>query len=343
MIQVRLSRRLSVWFQAAILAGLVLASAASCQKKNADKDSAAPASSASAAGTAAAPAGPCEDYAGQVCKHAGDENPACATIKAASELLSPEVCKTAIKEIAFTQGRIKELGAVCDELVTKLCSEIGKETESCKMVTEQTKQFPPDRCKEMLKVTDKIVADLKKRELANQPLSAELQSAIAADDAPSFGPKDAKVTVVEFSDFECPYCSRAADVVTQIKKNYPDKVRVVFRQFPLSFHKNAHGAAQASLAANAEGKFWEYHDTLFKNQKALDETSLEGHAKTAGVKPKAITTALADKKYAAQVDADLKLGEQVAVTGTPTLFVNGKRVSNPTDFGAVKTAIDAAL
>jgi protein-disulfide isomerase len=321
---------------------LILAASTGCNK---DKKSevAVAASGEAPAGSAsgAAPSGPCETYAAKVCAKVGDTNAACKTLKEASELMSPATCEAASTDIEVTFKKVADQRSSCEELVTALCSEIGKETETCKMVTEQTKQFPPAQCKQMLTNKDKIVVELKQREAANQPLTAELQAKIAASDAPSFGPADAKVTLVEFSDFECPYCVRAASVVTDIKKNYADKVRFVFRQFPLGFHKDAHGAAQAALAANAEGKFWEFHDKLFANQKAIDTASLEKYAKELGLKK--VTSALSDKTYAAQVDADMKLGAEVGVQGTPTLFINGKRVANPTDFAAVKTEIDALL
>jgi protein-disulfide isomerase len=296
---------------------------------------------AKATGGGSSSAGACTDYATQVCGKAGDKSSACQTMKAASDLMSDAACKAGVKDIAVTLKKLETQRSACDELVQKLCAAVGEGTESCTMVKEQSAQFPPERCKEMLPQTDKIAEDLKKREAANLPLTPEQQKAIADDTAPSFGPADAKVTVVEFSDFECPYCSKAAEVVTQIKQTYGDKVRFVFRQFPLSFHQNAHAAAQASLAAHAEGKFWEFHDKLFENQRALDRASLEQHAKDVGVKK--LASALDSKTYAERVDADLKLGSDVAVQGTPTLFVNGKRVANPTDFAMVKSAIDAAL
>jgi protein-disulfide isomerase len=170
-----------------------------------------------------------------------------------------------------------------------------------------------------------------------------MQAKLAAVEDGVFGPADAKVTVIEFSDFECPYCSKAAETVTQLKGKYADKVRFVFRHFPLSFHPNAHVASQAVLAASEQGKFWELHDLLFQNQKALDRASLEGYAKKIGLKADVFTAALDSKKHAERVEADMKLGNEVGVNGTPTMFVNGERVANPTDFGSVSALIDKAL
>ncbi len=127
-----------------------------------------------------------------------------------------------------------------------------------------------------------------------------------------------------------------------MKEKYPN-VRFVFRQFPLSFHKNAHLAAQAAAAAGEQGKFWEYHDLLFKNQKALTRPDLEKYAKELNLNMAKFNKALDEKTHAASVDADMKLGGTVAVQGTPTMFVNGKRVANPTNAAVVSKDIDAAL
>jgi protein-disulfide isomerase len=151
------------------------------------------------------------------------------------------------------------------------------------------------------------------------------------------------VTLVEFSDFECPFCSRAAAVVEKIREKYGDRVRFVFRQFPLPMHQNAHEAAEASLAAHAQGKFWQFHDVLFENQKQLDKASLEDHAKQVGLDVGTFKQALESDKYAAAVDADMKLGSQVSVQGTPTLFINGVRVADPTNFEGVSRLIEDAL
>src|SRR6185369_14054253 len=165
------------------------------------------------------------------------------------------------------------------ELVEKLCTAVGPDTNSCQLVTTETKKFPPEKCKMMMEHLPEVTAELQRMEEGNKPLSAEMQTAISQAGGASFGPANAKVTVVEFSDFQCPYCSRAATVVDQIKEKYSTRVRFVFRQFPLPMHENARGAAEASLAANAQGKFWEFHTKMFQNQGKLTRDSLEGFAK----------------------------------------------------------------
>lgn len=309
-----------------------------CKKAAEKAPTAAPSGSA-----AAAVAGPCEAYANKICEKAGPESPTCASFKTATDLMTEATCKAGLKDAAHSIKQLAALRGPCDTLVKKLCDSVGPKSEPCELVTTQTKQFPPERCKMMIEHIPQITADLKKMQSAKQPLSAELATKIASGPVPSLGPENAPVQVVEFSDFECTFCSRAADVVHQIREKYGDKVRIVFRQFPLQNHPNAHVAAQASLAANEQGKFWKFHDTLFKNQRALDRTALEGHAKTAGLDLSAFKKSLNDKQFSAQVDADMKLGEEVSVQGTPTMFVNGKRVENPTDLAAVTGMIDTAL
>jgi len=159
-------------------------------------------------------------------------------------------------------------------------------------------------------------------------------------DAPSFGPKDAKVTIVEWSDFECPFCSRVGPTLKQIKENYAKDVRVVFRHQPLSFHPNAKGAAEASMAAHEQGKFWEYHDKLFQNQKALDRANLEKYAQELGLNMGQFKAALDSGKFRAKVEADAAAGAAVGANGTPTFFVNGREFVGAQPFESFKRIIE---
>jgi protein-disulfide isomerase len=300
-----------------------------------------PSSSSSAASTTAS--GPCGTYASRLCEKAGAESPTCQAIKTATDLMPPEACAAGLKNVEYTTKKLAAAHKSCDELVQKLCAAVGPDSQSCQLVTTETQKFPPEKCKMMLEHLPEVTAELQKMEQANQPLSAELQTAIAQGGGVSFGPSNAKVQIVEFSDFQCPYCSRAAIVVHQIKEKYGDRVRFTFRQFPLPMHPNAHGAAEAALAGNTQGKFWEYHDRLFKNQSQLDRAGLEEHAKQAGLNMATFKKSLDDHKFAAAVDSDVKLGEQVQVQGTPSMFINGARVQNPGSFEAVAEMIEAAL
>jgi protein-disulfide isomerase len=328
--------------RALIAIGLFAIALASGCNKPKHKRMTAPAASGSA-GVAAAAAGPCQKYAAALCDKAGKESESCQQLTAVSDILPPSACNAGIKDIAYSIKKLGDANKPCEDLVGKLCTAVGPTTDTCNMVKTQTKSFPASRCKSMLDHIPEITADLKKMEAANQPLAPEVAANIAKGKAAAFGPEDAKVTVVEFSDFQCPYCSRAATAVDEIKKKYGDKVRFVFRQFPLPMHENARGAAEAALAANAQGKFWEFHDKLFQNQGKLTRDGLEEFAKEAGLNVPEFKKALDAKIYAADVDADVKLGESVAVQGTPTMFINGARVANPTSFEAIAQQIDGAL
>jgi protein-disulfide isomerase len=151
------------------------------------------------------------------------------------------------------------------------------------------------------------------------------------------------VTLVEFSDFQCPYCGKAHDTVEQVMQAYAGKVRLVFRQFPLNFHQNAGKAAEAALCANEQGKFWEYHDVLFKNQQTLDIAQLKEHAKSVGLEGGSFGTCLDQGKYKKAVDDDLAAGQKVGVTGTPAFFVNGVQLSGAIPFEEFKRVIDQEL
>ncbi|MDJ0762424.1 MAG: thioredoxin domain-containing protein [Myxococcota bacterium] len=289
------------------------------------------------------PQGPCGEYAQKLCDIVDPKSPTCQSVKTVTDIMPEAACKTGMADIAYSKKKHGDKRAICTELVDKLCAEIGNETKTCEMVRGQTPRFPPERCEMMMKQYDKVVADLKRREEANKPLDAEKQKLISQGEASAFGPEDAKVTIVEFSDFQCPYCSKAATAAGEIKKKYSDKVRFIFRHFPLSFHKQAHLASQAALAANAQGKFWEYHDKLFENQRNLERADLEKYAKELGLNMKQFKKALDDETYKKAVDDDLEIGKQVGVQGTPTLFLNGDRVQNPTDAEAISKEIDKAL
>ena len=329
------------------LVGLVLGGAAGWighQKLGATSASPSPDKSPTAASSAAAaPSGPCEEWASDVCLRAGETSEGCNQAQSAAKLLPANACVAAKAEVEATVAKLKSARAACDTLTDRLCKDIGPETATCSMVREKTSSFPAAQCDKMLGSYNDVLTELKQMEKANAPLSAELATRQAAGDGPSFGPANAKVTVVEYSDFECPFCSRGAAVVSKLKEKYADKVRFVFRQFPLSMHENAPLAAEASLAAHAQGKFWPFHDQLFANQRALERTNLEEYAAKAGLDVARFKKALDDHTYAEAVKADMKLAEEAVVSGTPTMFVGAERVANPTDFDSVAKQVDSAL
>jgi protein-disulfide isomerase len=178
---------------------------------------------------------------------------------------------------------------------------------------------------------------------AAAPAAPEGKFDIKLGDSPVKGPAGAPVTVVAFSDFQCPFCSRAVPTLHEIEKQYGNKVRIAFKQLPLPFHDKAHLAAQAALAANEQGKFWAYHDKLFENQQQLDRPSLEKYAQDLGLDMGKFKKALDSGKFKDKVDAEAKEGGAVGATGTPTFFINGSKLVGAQPFDAFKTAIDKEL
>lgn len=160
---------------------------------------------------------------------------------------------------------------------------------------------------------------------------------------PAMGPEGAPITIVEFSDFQCPFCARLLPTMEQVKQKYGDKVRVVFRQYPLNFHQFAQKAAEASLCANAQGKFWQMHDAMFQNQQALGVDQLKAKAAELGLKADDFNTCLDNGKFAAQVQADLEAGTKAGVSGTPAMFINGRFLSGAQPFPEVAKIIDDEL
>jgi len=285
----------------------------------------------------------CQNLSKLVCDSAAAESSACRAIRVAVEFLPQNSCVEAMKEPKAILARLDAEKASCVQLVQALCGTFGDKSASCALVQEQVPQFDSKRCRFMLEHKDEVINDLKQMEKESAPLNTDEQAAIAAGDAPSFGPPDAKVTVVLFSDFECPYCAKAAEAVAHLRAHYSDKVRFVYRQFPLSFHKHARDAAEAALLAQTAGKFWEFHDEVFKNQDHLEPEALEAYAKFVGMDVTSFRVNLSRHSNDARIEADLALGERVSVKGTPTMFINGKRAANATSAEAVAAEVQAAL
>lgn len=155
---------------------------------------------------------------------------------------------------------------------------------------------------------------------------------------------NAPITLVEFSDFECPYCAKIYPTLKKILADYPDKVRLVYKYFPLSFHPNAQKASEAAACAGEQGKFWEYHDELFDNQSAgfsLDKFKI--WAENLGLNAVQFSKCLDSGKYASQVQAEEAEGQSKGVSGTPATFVNGQLVSGALPYESFKSIIDQLI
>ncbi len=168
---------------------------------------------------------------------------------------------------------------------------------------------------------------------------------IEVGSAPTYGPENAPIQIVVFSEFQCPFCSRVIPSVNKIKEKYGNKVRIAFKHFPLPMHQDAKPAAEASLCVNEQSSklFWKFHDKLFENQTALGKAELEKYAKEIGADVAKFNACVASNKFTKQVESDTQYGEKVGVRATPTFFINGQIVSGALPFESFKELIDEEL
>ena len=192
-----------------------------------------------------------------------------------------------------------------------------------------------------------IIDELKKahKVVVNLPAPAIPRVEVAAT-GPVRGPGSAPVTIIEFSDFQCPFCGKEIPVVEQVMKQYDGKVKLFFRHFPLSFHEHAQKAAEAAACARELGgdeKFWALHDKMFTDQQHLEIADLKSKAKDVGLDAGKFGACLDSGKEAEAVKADQKAGEAAGVNGTPAFFVNGQLISGAQPLDRFKEAIDREL
>jgi protein-disulfide isomerase len=161
--------------------------------------------------------------------------------------------------------------------------------------------------------------------------------------SPSKGPANAPIEMIEFSDFQCPFCLRANPTVTQVLNTYGDRIHFVYRHYPLPGHPNARPAAEAAACAGEQGKFWPYHDRLFADQTKLTDADLKKTAADLGLDAAKFGACVDSHKYKSAIDADVAAGQDVGVDGTPAFFVNGRLLSGAQPFELFKKLIDEEL
>lgn len=167
---------------------------------------------------------------------------------------------------------------------------------------------------------------------------------ISEDDDPSIGSRAAKVVIVEFSDFECPYCAEAVTNIRSLQNTFSDDVRVVYRDFPLQeLHTRALAAAVAAECAHEQGKFWEMHDVLFAHRTALMDTDLHEYAQRIGLDDSSFNTCLNSEVIVNEIRADQQQGLSYGVQGTPTFFINGLMVAGSVPLSTLEAYVEAAL
>lgn len=160
---------------------------------------------------------------------------------------------------------------------------------------------------------------------------------------PAWGPVKAPITIVTFSDFQCSYCRRSHETMKGIEKDYPGKIRIVQRQFPLDFHKRARAAAEAALCAGDQGQFWLYADRLYSNQQKLEDADLVKYAEELKLNAADFGRCVSSHKYAAQIDRDIADGKRFGVRGTPAFFINGRFLFGSQPIENFKEVIDEEL
>jgi protein-disulfide isomerase len=160
---------------------------------------------------------------------------------------------------------------------------------------------------------------------------------------PSLGAKSAPVTIVEFTDFQCPFCEKTESTLKDLRTKYGDKIRLVHMDFPLPFHSHALDAAKAARCANEQGKFWPYRDALFANQSKLAPADLKTTAKTLGLNSAKFNTCFDSDKYDAQIKADQAAGEKLGVDGTPAFFIDGRPLTGAQPTPKFEELIDDEL
>jgi protein-disulfide isomerase len=166
---------------------------------------------------------------------------------------------------------------------------------------------------------------------------------VEAGENPAKGPADAPVTIVEFSDFQCPYCSRVIPTLQKLQDTYGGKVRIIFRDLPLQMHAQAPKAAEAAACANEQGKFWEMHDKLFASQQKLQIADLKQHAVDLGLTADTFNQCLDSGKFAENVKRDSDDGTRYGLTGTPGFFINGRLLVGAQPYEAFAQVIDEEL
>jgi protein-disulfide isomerase len=192
------------------------------------------------------------------------------------------------------------------------------------------------------KTAEAIRADLERRTKEAPPVLDEAVK-ISIEGDPVKGPANARITLVEFSDFQCPYCAAAVGHLYELMAKHPADVRLVFKQFPLDTHSQAGFAAEAALAAHAQGKFWPMHDKLYANFRDLSPEKINQWATEAGLDLVRFTMDLKSGKYKTAVQKEVDEGVQAGVQGTPTIFVNGKRYNGPVETAPLDQVLEAEL
>jgi protein-disulfide isomerase len=287
----------------------------------------------------AVPLDNCSQWLKLVCSKVAEQDPLCESVQEAVGILTEQTCAIMLQHSPFTEAQLQLRSEQCGVLADRVCADLPTMNRFCKLARTRLATYTPNYCVDMLRKYPETIAQLTKQATASR-LSPERAARLLQGEPPDFGPKDGAIQVVEFVDYESPYSAQTAAIVRNLAVKYATELHFVIRQFPLPDNPHAHLAAEAALAANAQGRYWPMHDKLLENREHLDRASLLRYAAEIGLNIGAFQSALASQRYAALVDADLKLGDELNVVGMPTVFVNGERVANSVDEQGIVEAIE---
>jgi protein-disulfide isomerase len=247
------------------------------------------------------------------------------------------------KDDLVKQEITSKVPEVTDEDVHSFYQELSKQRQRLPPEERLAPQIRSHLQKQKEQAVREAFIDQLKEKYHAEMLLSEPRVEVATEGFPTRGPVNAPVTMVEFSDFECPFCGRVVPTIEKIKQTYGDKVRLVFRQFPLQIHPHAAKAAEASLCAREQGKFWEMHDAMFGDQHNLSVAQLKAKAKSIGLDTAQFDQCLDKGKYTDTVKSDVKAGMIAGVSGTPAVFINGRFVNGAQPYGTFTRIIDEEL
>jgi protein-disulfide isomerase len=228
--------------------------------------------------------------------------------------------------VAFYQANINQMQGrsldVMGPAINRYLTEQQRDAARLSLITELRKAGPEVR----------VLIDAPRREVE-----------IEASD-PSLGRTSAPVTLIEFSDFQCPFCQRVAPTLKKLRETYGDKVRIVWKDFPLTqIHPQAFKAGEAAHCAGDQGKYWDYHDRLFANQQQLQPEDLKKHAADLGLDAAAFSACLDGSKYGERVRDGVAQGTRLGVNSTPTIYINGRMLSGAQSYETFVSVIDEEL
>ena len=234
-----------------------------------------------------------------------------------------------------------------------------KKADIDKFIKERN--IPKERINEQIRERIKMAV---KREMAmkaienfmairtkNKPVTVFLEKPprpivnVALGEGPIYGPKDAPITIIEYTDFQCPYCAKAHDIVNEVKDKYKGKIKMVLKHYPLPFHKEGKVAANASFCADEQGSkyIWKLNDIMFKNQNKLKSSGLVELAKKIGLDTEKFSSCLKSNKYMAKVEKDMAEGQKLKLNSVPAIFINGKLINGAQPFDVFAEIINEEL